>query len=289
MKRPSLLLAALFFALPAFAEPVAASVETLVGLPYKSGAGLSAHETERGQLDLYLPAGRSGFSTVVWFHGGGLKTNDPEEQKRTATLGRFFAARGIALAAPLYRLSPKTPFPGYVEDAAAAVAWVHAHIGEHRGEAGKIFVAGHSAGGYLAAMLGMDVRFLKKHGLEPATIAGLIPVSGQMMTHYTVREERGLGRNTVIADEAAPIYYTRQDTPPMLVLYADKDMASRAEENAYFVAAQKMAGNVGVTGLLITDRSHVSIAGKIAEPGDPAGTAILEFIERLAKQRGEKP
>jgi acetyl esterase/lipase len=166
---------------------------------------------------------------------------------------------------------------------------VRAHIAERGGDPEKIFVSGHSAGAYLTAMLGMDPRYLRKLGLEPASIAGFIPVSAQMMTHYTVRAERGIYKNTIIADEAAPIFFTRKDTPPMLVLYADHDMPSRTEENAYFVAAQKMAGNERVTGRLIADRDHGSIAGRIIEPGDPAGTAMLEFIESIAKVRGQKP
>jgi hypothetical protein len=100
------------------------------------------------------------------------------------------------------------------------------------------------------------------------------------MTHYTVREERGIGKFTITADEAAPVHYGRKDTPPMLVLYADHDMAARREENEYFVALMKGAGNEHVTGRLITDRDHGSIASRIANEGDPARLAIVEFIRR---------
>lgn len=66
----------------------------------------------------------------------------------------------------------------------------------------------------------------------------------------------------------------------MVVLYADHDMAARREENEYFVALMKGAGNEHVTGRLIADRDHGSIANRIAEEGDPARLAILEFIRR---------
>jgi hypothetical protein len=66
-------------------------------------------------------------------------------------------------------------------------------------------------------------------------------------------------------------------------------MPSRNEENAYFVAAQKMAGNVKVTGRLVTGRTHGSIAGRIPEPGDEVGAAIVEFIEKVSAERGAKP
>ena len=74
------------------------------------------------------------------------------------------------------------------------------------------------------------------------------------------------------------MYFIRKDTPPFLVLYADHDMVGRAEENAYFVAMMKGVGNQRITGKLITDRTHGSIGGRIVEEGDPARTAILDFI-----------
>ncbi|HYR59534.1 MAG TPA: alpha/beta hydrolase [Chthoniobacteraceae bacterium] len=287
MKRLAVLFFAIFVTLVACAEPAPAPGTALADIAYKSGDNLTDYEKERCKLDLYLPADRPGFPTLLWFHGGGL-TGGRKDEEFTAKIARFFAGKGIAVAAANYRLSPKTPFPGYVEDAAAAFAWLRAHIAEQGGDREKVLIGGHSAGAYLTAMLGMDVRYLKKFGLEPSVIAGLIPVSAQMMTHYTVRAERGIGRNTIIADEAAPIYFTRKETPPMLVIYADNDMPARQQENAYFVAAQKAADNERVTGLMVGDRTHGSIAGKIPEPDDPAGTAIVEFIETIAKQRGSK-
>jgi acetyl esterase/lipase len=267
------------------AESPATPPERIANLPYKAGDSLSDYEKERCKLDLYLPANRPGFPTVVWFHGGGLTGGNKGDPK----IPRFFTRNGIAVAAVNYRLSPRTPFPGYVEDAAASFAWVRAHIAERGGDPEKVFISGHSAGAYLTAMLGMDPRYLRKLGLEPASIAGLIPVSAQMTTHFTVRAERGIDKNTITSDEASPIYFTRKDTPPMLVLYADKDMPARCEENAYFVAALKAAGNEKVTGRLIADRDHRSIAARMAEPGDPAGTAVVEFIETIVKERDRKP
>lgn len=264
--------------------PPADGIETLVDLPYKQGASLTKYEQERCKLDVYLPKDRTGFATLVWFHGGGLKNGDKDGRKndsdsvKTATIARSLATAGIAVVSANYRLSPKVNFPAYVQDAAAAVAWARAHIAEHGGDVKKLFVGGHSAGGYLALMLGMDAHFLSETGVKVTDIAGFIPVSGQVMTHYTILAERGLGKYAVMADDAAPIHFARADTQPFLVLYADHDMAARAEENVYFVSVMQAAGNKNVTGQLIDDRTHGSIAGKIVNEGDPARTAILEFI-----------
>jgi len=276
MKHSLLLLLLLIVTARCFAEaPSKDDVQVLANVAYKSGDGLSEYETERCKLDLYLPAEQSGFATLVWFHGGALKGGSKDGAEKMA---RSLARAGVAVVVPNYRLSPKATFPAYIQDAAAACAWTRAHIAEHGGDPARLFISGHSAGGYLALMLGLDAHYLRDVGVEPSAIAGLIPVSGQTMTHYTVREERGIGQFTITADAAAPVYFIRKDTPPFLVLYADHDMVGRAEENAYFVAMMKGVGNQRITGKLITDRTHGSIGGRIVEEGDPARTAILDFI-----------
>lgn len=264
-------------------------IRLLADVSYKQGAVLTEYEQTRCKLDVYLPKQGKNFATLVWFHGGGLKTGDKrksrEDSVQTEAISRSLAKGGIAVVSVNYRLSPKATFPAYIEDAAAAVAWARNHIAEHGGDAKKLFIGGHSAGGYLTLMLGMDTHYLIAVGLNPTDIAGLIPVSGQVMTHYTVLGERGLGRFNVMADNAAPVHFVRAETPPFLVLYADHDMAARAEENAYFVALMKGAGNKSITGHMIENRTHGSIAGKIVDEGDAARTAILDFIRTVSQRR----
>ena len=264
-------------------------VRVLTDIAYKSGAALTDYERQRCKLDVYLPATGKNFATLVWFHGGGLQKGDkagtPEDTVKTPLIARSLARAGIAVVAPNYRLSPQAKFPAYIEDSAAAVAWAQANMTQHGADPAKLFIGGHSAGGYLAFMLGMDVRYLTAAGMKPTAIAGYIPVSGQTMTHYTVREERGLPRNSVTADAAAPVHFIRKDTPPMLVIYADRDMVARAEENAYFVAMMQGVGNKGVIGKQITDRTHGSIASKMENADDPARLAILEFIRATGGSR----
>lgn len=252
----------------------AGDTTALTNVAYKSGADLTEYETERCRLDLYLPTNRP-FATLVWFHGGGLTGGNKESVK---TLARMFTGEGVAVAAANYRLAPKVTFPAYVEDAAAAVAWTLAHIGAHGGDSNRVFVGGHSAGGYLTSMIGMNPDYLRKSGVERDNLAGLIPVSGQMVTHFNVRKERGLATNNVTADDAAPIFFLSADVPPMLVIMGDRDWPGRLEENAYFVAMQKVTGNRRVALLEVADRDHGSICSRIVQPHDPAREAILKFI-----------
>jgi acetyl esterase/lipase len=263
---------------PATGQPATNAVLVVKDLAYRP-ENTSAYEKERCKLDLYVPASSSGkeFATLVWFHGGALKEGSKDDEF-SIRIGKRLAELGLRVAIPNYRLSPKATYPAYIEDAAAAFAYVRAHIAEHGGDPARVFLGGHSAGAYLTLMLGLDPKYLARCGLGTSCIAGLVPVSGQTMTHYTVREERGLPKDTIIADEAAPIHYARKDAPPLLIVYADKDMPTRAEENRYLVAALKAAGHRRVTEQMILDRDHGSVAGNIARPGDPAAEAILAFI-----------
>jgi acetyl esterase/lipase len=269
-------------------DTIKSQVQVLLDVPYKTGVALTDYERERCRLDVYLPQGKKDFPTLVWFHGGGLKAGDkssvrPGDSVKSESIAQRFAEHGIAVVVPNYRLSPKATYPAYVQDAAAAVLWAKRQMPQHGANSNALFVGGHSAGGYLALMLAMDTHYLKDIGVVPSDIAGIIPVSGQTMTHYTVREERGIGKHTITVDDAAPVHFTRADTPPALVIYADHDMAARAEENMYFVELMKDAGNKGIQGLMVKDRTHGSIASELANPTDPGCKAIFEFIAKYTK------
>lgn len=237
---------------------------------------MDAYRQERAVLDLYLPEGTAPAPVLIWFHGGGLTGGDKQVGEK---LGEKLSREGIALAVPNYRLSPQAKFPAYVEDAAAAVAWVVKNAMDLNIDPSRIYVGGHSAGGYLASLLAMDVRHLRKAGVQDDKVAGFIPVSGQMMTHFTVREEKGIPKNAITADEAAPIYFMRKNIPRMLILMGDKDWPARLEENAYFVAASRAEGCDTVEMHVIADRDHGSIVERMPEAGEPGMEQIRQFIE----------
>lgn len=174
-------------------------------------------------LDLYLPEGVTEFPSIVWFHGGNLEGGD-KSGEMTVAIARRFAGDGIAVATVNYRLHPQVSFPTYIEDAAASVAWLVRNISEHGGDPAKVFVSGHSAGGYLTAMVGLDPRYLREHELDATNLAGLIPVSGQMVTHSTVRRERGIARTTPVIDAGAPSYYVREGLPPIFSICGSEDL-----------------------------------------------------------------
>jgi acetyl esterase/lipase len=135
-------------------------------------------ESFRHQLDLYLPKGQKEFPVVVLIHGGAWIMGDNRCCGLYSSVGEFLASQGIGAVLPNYRLAPEFKHPEQIKDVARAFAWTRRHIVEYGGNADKLFLVGHSAGGHLAALLATDERYLKAEGLGTADIKGVIAVSG---------------------------------------------------------------------------------------------------------------
>ena len=240
-------------------------------LPYysQSAQAADAYLKERCKLDVYHPSS-TGFPTVVWFHGGGLKQGNkhiPEGLKE----------QGMAVVTVNYRFYPRAKAPAYIEDAAAAVAWTFKNISSYGGDPDKIFVTGHSAGGYLASMVGLDKRWLAQHDIDANQIAGLLPLSGHTITHFTVREEMGIDGKQPIIDELAPLYHVRADAPPLLLITGDRELEllGRYEENAYMMRMMKIAGHQETRILELDGYGHNMVA--------PAIPLVVKAIKALVK------
>jgi acetyl esterase/lipase len=225
----------------------------------------TAYQQQRCRLDVYYPENRPGFATVVWFHGGGLRGGN-----RSIPAG--LKEQGLGVVAVNYRLHPQVTCPSYLQDAAAAVAWTIRNIGKYGGDKDTVFVSGHSAGGYLTSMVGLDTRWLAEHDVNADQVAGLIPLSGHTITHMTVRKERGIPNTRPIIDQFAPLFHVRPDAPPILLITGDREleMLGRYEENAYFMRMLKVAGHQDVTLFELQGYGHGMV--------EPAITPMLKWI-----------
>jgi acetyl esterase/lipase len=231
-----------------------------------AGQGIAA---PRCTLDVCAPAGARNLPVIIWFHGGGLTQGVKEVPEP-------LRGQGVVIVAPNYRLSPKVKVEQCIDDAAAAVAWTFKHVAQHGGDPGRIVISGHSAGGYLASMVGLDPRWLAKYGIHPKQIAGLAPLSGQMITHFAARKEQGIKPEQPMIDELAPLFHVRKDAPPMLLVTGDREleMLGRYEENAYFWRMMQVAGHPRTRLVELKGFNH----GAMAEPAYPL---LLKFVRDL--------
>ncbi|MFO0999778.1 MAG: alpha/beta hydrolase [Planctomycetaceae bacterium] len=221
------------------------------------------------RLDISYPAGERQFSTIIWFHGGGLtggQRSIPPELERS----------GVAVVAAGYRLHPDVHAPAYIEDAAAAIAWTVKHIEEYGGSADRIVVSGHSAGGYLAAMTAFDKKYLQAFGVDADTLAGVAPISGQMITHFTIRKENGIEDTRPVIDGFAPLNHIRNNSPPVLLVTGDREeeLLGRYEENAYTWRMLKQLKHPDVTLHELGGYDH----GEMVSPAFPL---LLKFVDRV--------
>lgn len=232
--------------------------KTVKDISYIPAGETDGYRKERCKLDVYYPVGKKGFPTIVWFHGGGLEGGGKH-------VPEMFMNQGFAVVAVNYRLSPKAQNPAYTEDAAAAVAWAYKHIEEYGGSPRRVFVTGHSAGGYLTLMVGLDKSYLQEYGVNADSIAAYLPISGQTVTHFTIRKERSLPEGIPVIDQYAPCNKARKDTPPFVLITGDRnlEMADRYEENALLASVLKNIGNKKVSLYELQGFDH----GQVYVPG----------------------
>jgi len=230
--------------------------EVVKNVPYYSNniRDTNAYIKEQCLLDIYKPIGKSNAPVIVWFHGGGLTGG-------TKSIPKELLDYGYLIVSIEYRLSPKVKAPGYIEDAAAGTAWVFQNIATYGGNAQQIFLSGHSAGGYLDLMIGLENKWLAKHGISTDSIAGLLPLSPQVITHYTIRDENGISKYQPLIEGYAPIYHIKKNTPPIVLITGDREMEllGRYEENAYFFRMMKVIENKHVKLFELEGLDHVEM------------------------------
>lgn len=223
---------------------------------------------ERCVLDIYYPKNSKGFATIIWFHGGGLSGGNKE-------ILSGLKEKGFAIIGVNYRLSPKVKVKNCIEDAAAAVAWTFKNIAKYGGDSSLLFMSGHSAGGYLGMMIGLDKKWLQPYAIDANTIAGLIPLSGQAITHFEIRKERGIPDTQPIIDEFSPLYHVRADAPPLLLITGDRELEllGRYEENAYLMRMMKIKGHPSTTLYELEGFDHGMV--------EPALPLLIKEVKRI--------
>jgi acetyl esterase/lipase len=238
------------------------------------------YAAKKDRLDVYAPVAAKGAPVVVSIHGGALREGDKSKE---AFVGHLLARAGFVAVVINYRLSPGVMHPAHVEDAAHAVAWARTNAARYGGDPQKLFVIGHSAGAYLAALLATDAKYLAPYQMSVTDLKGVVPVSAFFYVDRAGvapdRPKDVWGTDAAAWTAASPAAYLRKDAPPMLLLYADGDADWRRQQQADFQADMKKTGASNIETRLITGRDHSSIWGRMKNANDETAAAIIAFIK----------
>ena len=285
-------LVALAVLLVTIAAPFSASavnMRVVRDVPYVSGPEA---DPRFHSLDLYLPEGKANFPLLFFVHGGGLTRGDKAYEGAFLNFADFFVREGIGVASPNYRLSPAVQHPAHTQDVAKAFAWVHKHAAEYQIDRSRIFMAGHSAGGYIVSLLGLDWKYLEQEGLSPQALRGVITISGAYERLGTP------GPGGAPMPSAMQLVGAEKQVPAWLITFTDRDYYGMAEQGKRMFSLM-LHHDLPVEQAVVTDRTHIGQIGgvgrqlpRIIEPGaeppprpvltaDTLGPAIFRFMGRV--------
>lgn len=268
-----------------------ATAMTARGFEYRPNPTIQNTETniaygagKRCQLDVMWTKDKvSGLPVVIWFHGGGLVQGD----KFFLPLTDHHIVQ-VAVRYPFLTEDGSVGIDDILTACAEAVDWTFKNIARYGGDPNRIFLSGHSAGGYITLMLGMDRRWLGRFGLDPVDLCGIVPLSGQATTHFNVRKYSGDTTSTYrprIDDYAPLAHVDARDFPPMLVVCGDPgagEWKCRAEENELLVSSIRACGHTNDLQFVRLDgMDH----GAMRFPGY---MYVQRFIRRYAPTSGRR-
>ena len=223
-------------------------------IPYGAGP--------RRSLDVYVPARMQGPAPVVVFlYGGGWDSGAKDDYR---FVGGALAAAGFVTIIPDYRLYPEVVFPAFIEDCAAAFAWASAHAGEFGG-GDRIFLMGHSAGAYNAAMLALDPSYLARAGAG-RPIAGTVGIAGPYdFLPVQTAELRAIFGQPPTPPATQPINHVDGHNASMLLLAGAAD-TTVLPRNTLRLAARIQAAGGQVQSRIYPGIDHKEIIGAIGVP-----------------------
>jgi acetyl esterase/lipase len=265
--------------------------QTLLDLAYRDD---SYADPNKHRLDLFLPdPSSSGWPTLIFIHGGswtsGDRTTEAGGVQLFRNIGRYFASQGVATAVISYRLQPQASWHDQLEDVADATRFVRDRVVEYGGEPDAIYLAGHSAGAWLAARVGYDAELLLDAGVPPESLCGFVLVSG---AGYDMRDEEtyalGASRDFFVKhfDDGAPDWETRASVVPLvraslprtLVLYGGADPARIQRQSEVLIQAFEQAG-ARIERLVVPWEGHQSIVLTLSRSDKTSAPGILDWMD----------
>lgn len=234
----------------------------------------------RRRLDIYRPDDAPPDAPVlVFFYGGGWKSGARADYR---FVGHAFAAAGFVTVIPDYRVYPEVRYPAFIEDGAAAVAWV----AERKPERAPLYLAGHSAGAYIAAMLTLDERWLAGAGVRVCdTVTAAVGLAGP----YDFLPLQSDDLKAIFGPEATrprtqPINYVDGVAPPMLLI-SGRDDTTVLPRNSRRLAQRIRAKGGRVEERYYDDVGHVTLAASLSVPLRGLSPAFEDTVDYLRRHR----
>ena len=201
---------------------------------------------------------------IVLLYGGSWQSGSKATYR---FVGAALAARGFVTVIPDYRVYPEVSFPGFIQDAAAAVGWTRSHIAAYGGDGRRIVLMGHSAGAQIAALLTLDRRWLAAVGLDAdRDIAAMVGLAGP----YDFLPLKDPVLQALFAPagdlrQTQPITFARGDAPPLFLAAGTADTTVLPRNTERLAAAIQAAGG-RVETRLYPGVGHAEIIGAVAGP-----------------------
>lgn len=247
---------------------------------YRVEPNVAYGEEARQRLDVYLPTdATTDAPLVVFFYGGSWSRGSRSDYR---FVGEALASAGIVTVAADYRLSPQVQWTAILEDCAAATGWAFAHAARLGASPRRMYLMGHSAGAYNAAMLALDSRWLARVGRQPGDLAGWIGLAGPY-DFLPIRDpatQRAFGWPDTPAD-SQPVAHVSPAAPPCLLLAPREDGTVDPVRNTLGLAARLRRAGVRVQAELLDGVNHVTIVGALAAPLRglaPVREKVLRFV-----------
>ncbi|OWT74674.1 MULTISPECIES: alpha/beta hydrolase [unclassified Achromobacter] len=246
----------------------------------KTVNGVAYGPLPRQRLDVYAPIDARDAPVVVFFYGGGWRSGERADYR---FVGDALATHGIVTVVADYRLYPEVSYPGFLQDAAQATAWTFANIAQYGGNPGRLFVAGHSAGGYIAAMLALDPRWLDGAGVRNARLAGWVGMAGPYdFLPITGRDLRPVFNYPDTPADTQPIAHAGGAGVPALLVTGTADTTVDPVRNTGHLAQALEAAGACVKVIRYPDIGHKLLVGALSRPlrwRAPVLDDIVSFIE----------
>jgi len=237
----------------------------------------------RQRLDIYMPRGHApsgGWPMVVFFYGGSWNNGARSDY---TFVGAALASHGVLTLVADYRLYPEVRYPAFLGDCAQALAYGLKEASALGADPKRVFVMGHSAGAYNAAMLALDPRWLASTGHAPAELAGWIGLAGPYdFLPSTNPDMQPVFFHPNYPSGAQPIEHVSAASGPRAFIAAPtKDTVVNPIRSSQGLATRLDAAGVPVTLKLYERASHRTVIASLSAPLRwivPVHEDVLAFI-----------